>query len=108
VGNFTKQGENLETHLLDVLAFQFRDQLLDPGGVGFNTTGFQQRGDVGSGGRGVTTELEEKVGGDVLHSASGIAMSSKGSDKQTGDVLEMLKGLVNRFKLVTEQVYVNA
>jgi hypothetical protein len=55
------------THLVDVLALELGDQLLDPARVDLGAGGLEDRGDVGSGGGGLATELEEEVSGDVLH-----------------------------------------
>jgi hypothetical protein len=60
----------LETHLVDVLALELRDQLLQPGLIGLNTTSGEERLDVSGGWGGVTTEREEEIRGDVLHFVS--------------------------------------
>lgn len=44
----------------------------------------------------------------MLHSVDEKMFSKSLQERMADNVLELLKGLVNRFKLVTEQVYVNA
>ena len=58
------------TDLVDVLALELGDELLNSARVDLGTGSLEDRGDVGSGGGGLSTELEEEVGGDVLHSVA--------------------------------------
>lgn len=58
---------SLETHLVDVLALELGNQLLSTLLLDLDATSLEEGGDVGSRRRGVSTELEEEVGGDVLH-----------------------------------------
>ena len=57
-------------YLADVLALELGDELVKALRVGVNADGGQERGDVGSRGAAVATELEEKVSGEVLHFVS--------------------------------------
>ena len=57
-----------QTDLVDILALELGDELLNSARVDLGTGSLEDRGDVGSGRGGLSTELEEEVGGDVLHS----------------------------------------
>lgn len=59
-------------YLVDILALELRDELVEALLVGFNTDRFEDSLDVFGGGRGVTTESEEEVGCEVLHFGSGV------------------------------------
>lgn len=55
------------THLVDVLALELSDELVELGGVGLDANNLKEGLDVGGGGGGVATLLEEEVSGEVLH-----------------------------------------
>lgn len=57
----------VETNLLEVLALELSDDLVEALGVGIDTDGGEDGLDVGSGGRLVAGKGEEKVSGEVLH-----------------------------------------
>jgi len=54
-------------YLVDVLALELRDELVETLLVGLNTNRLKDSLDVVSGRRGVTTESEEEVCSQVLH-----------------------------------------
>ena len=57
----------LKAYLVDVLAGELRDELVEAVAVGLDTNGLEDLLDV-AGGRGLlTTEGKEKVGSEVLH-----------------------------------------
>jgi hypothetical protein len=60
------------SYLVDVLALELGEELLEALAVGLNTDRLEHGLDVGSGGRGVATEAEEEVGCEVLHFACGV------------------------------------
>jgi len=54
-------------YLVDVLALELRDELLDAVIIGLDTDGREDLLDVLGAGAGVTTEAEEEVSCEVLH-----------------------------------------
>jgi len=54
-------------YLVDVLALELRDELVETLLVGLNTNRLKDSLDVVGGGSGVTTESEEEVCSQVLH-----------------------------------------
>ena len=89
------------THLVDVLAVQLSNQLLDPGGVDLGTGSLEDSGNVFSLGGGLSTELGEEVGSNVLHSVVQVGLSVGLSlSCQVGrvELIRTCKGLVNQFK----------
>lgn len=58
------------TNLIDVLALELREELVETALVGVNTDGGENTLDVGGGGGGVATEAEEEKSGEVLHCES--------------------------------------
>lgn len=61
------QVESLGAYLVDVLALKLGDQGVEARLVSLNTDGLKDGLDVGSGGRGVSTESEKEVCREVLH-----------------------------------------
>lgn len=57
----------LVTNLLEVLALELSDELVEALGVGINTDGGEDALDVGGGGRLVAGQGQEEVSGEVLH-----------------------------------------
>lgn len=62
-----------DSYLVDVLALELRQELVQTLGVGLDTNGLEDLLDVGGAGGGVTTQGEEKVSGEVLHFAGLVA-----------------------------------
>jgi hypothetical protein len=54
-------------HLVDVLALELGDELVELLRLGLDADGLEEGRDVRGGGGGVAAELEEEVGGEVLH-----------------------------------------
>jgi len=57
----------LVTNLLEVLALELSDELVEALGVGIDTDGGEDALDVGGGGRLVASQGQEEVSGEVLH-----------------------------------------
>jgi hypothetical protein len=57
----------LRTYFVDVLASELRDQLFEAVLICLDTDSAKDLLDVGGGGCGVTTDLEEEVGSDMAH-----------------------------------------
>jgi hypothetical protein len=57
----------ISSYLVDVLALELRDELVETVAVGLDTNGVEDLLDVGSGGGGVATQAEEEVSCEVLH-----------------------------------------
>lgn len=68
-------GRTLRDQGIDGLALELREELVEAFSVDFGVDGTEQFGDVGSGGVGVTTGLEEEVGSDITHLEVGILRS---------------------------------
>lgn len=64
-----------KTDLVDVLALELRDELVEALVIGLNADGLKDSLDVLGRGGGVATEAEEKVSGEVLHFDCGISGS---------------------------------
>lgn len=77
---------DLDAYLVDVLALELRDELLETGVIGLNTDGLKDSLDVGSGGGGVTTESEKKVGREVLHCDCGCRSVFLGRNRSAIDL----------------------
>ncbi len=73
-------------YLVDVLALELRDELVETGAIGLNTDGLKDSLDVGSGGRGVTTESEKEVGREVLHFECGCRRVFLGRNRSAIDL----------------------
>lgn len=65
-----------KSYLVDVLALKLGDELVETVGVSIDADGLEDLLDVFGGGRGVSTEAEEKVGCEVLHFDGVVWMSS--------------------------------
>ena len=64
-----------KSYLVDVLALKLGDELVETVGVSIDADGLEDLLDVFGGGRGVSTEAEEKVGCEVLHFDGGVWVS---------------------------------
>ena len=58
---------SVASYLVDVLALELRDELLEALLIGLDTDGVEDLLDVGGRGRGVAAEAEEQVSRKVLH-----------------------------------------
>ena len=63
----TRNFRRPTTHLVDVLALELGDELLNSGILGLDADSGKELLDVASGGGGVTAGLEEQVSSQVLH-----------------------------------------
>jgi len=66
-GESRELGRSLSNDLVDVLAFELGDELLEPVVLGLNTDGLEDSLHIRRGGGGVTAKGSEKVSSDVLH-----------------------------------------
>jgi hypothetical protein len=84
------------TDLVDVLAGELRDELVQTLGVDLSTDGGENGLDILSGGRGVAAEGEEKVGCEVLHDFCGrdyLAMNARNAQifgRLDGDIVPVV------------------